>query len=304
MTDLILHHYDGSPFTQKAIKMLALKGCSWRSVITPMMAPKPDLTALTGGYRGTPVLQIGSDIYIDNFRIAQELERRQPEPSFFPNGNAGMPQAMMVWADAFFEAGLHMAIHELSSLWGDEFTRDREGVFERLDFAAVKARFPEACVDLRTHAALIDAQLSDGRAFLQGDRPGLADIHAWPTLWFTRALMPITNDLLAPFSHLPRFEANMAALGEGKRQEITAAEAHAVARDTLPARGLAVDARDPLKLAAGQNVRVAPVSSRRGDSAGILVGLSLDEVVIRHTSAEAGDLHVHFPRLGYEVKPA
>jgi hypothetical protein len=36
--------------------MLAIKGLDWRSVTTSMMPPKDDLIALTGGYRGTPVL--------------------------------------------------------------------------------------------------------------------------------------------------------------------------------------------------------------------------------------------------------
>jgi glutathione S-transferase len=95
----------------------------------------------------------------------------------------------------------------------------------------------------------------------------------------------------------------MAGLGEGKRQEITAAEAHGVARAAPPAGFFAVDRGDPLKLVSGQKVTVAPVSSRRGEATGILKGLSLDEVVICHTSAEAGDVYVHFPRLGYEVTP-
>ena len=71
MTDLILHSYDASPFTQRALKLLAIKGLTWRSVTTPMMPPKDDLLALTGGYRGTPVLQIGADVYIDSQRIAR-----------------------------------------------------------------------------------------------------------------------------------------------------------------------------------------------------------------------------------------
>jgi glutathione S-transferase len=73
MTDIILHHYDASPFTQKALRMLGLKKLEWRSVETPMLLPKPDLVCLTGGYRGTPVMQIGADIYIDSQRIAREL---------------------------------------------------------------------------------------------------------------------------------------------------------------------------------------------------------------------------------------
>jgi glutathione S-transferase len=81
MTELILHSYDASPFTQRALKLLAIKGLEWRSVTTPMMPPKDDLLALTGGYRGTPVLQIGADIYIDSQRIAAELEARFPQPT-------------------------------------------------------------------------------------------------------------------------------------------------------------------------------------------------------------------------------
>ncbi|MEY2920673.1 MAG: hypothetical protein RL261_1978, partial [Pseudomonadota bacterium] len=78
MTELILHHYDASPFTQRVLRMLGIKGLEWRSVTTPMMPPKDDLLALTGGYRGTPVLQIGADVYIDSQRIARELETRYP----------------------------------------------------------------------------------------------------------------------------------------------------------------------------------------------------------------------------------
>jgi Glutathione S-transferase, N-terminal domain len=44
--------------------------------------PKPDLTALTGGYRKTPVLQIGADIYCDSQLIMRELERRYPSRAF------------------------------------------------------------------------------------------------------------------------------------------------------------------------------------------------------------------------------
>ncbi len=70
----ILHHYDASPFSQKAQKMLGIKGLTWQSVEMPMTAPKPELEALTGGYRGTPVLQLGADFYVDNVAIAEALD--------------------------------------------------------------------------------------------------------------------------------------------------------------------------------------------------------------------------------------
>lgn len=82
MADIILHHYGTSPYSEKVRLGLGLKGLAWASVEIPVIMPKPDLTALTGGYRKTPVLQIGADIYCDSQLIMRELERRQPSPSF------------------------------------------------------------------------------------------------------------------------------------------------------------------------------------------------------------------------------
>ncbi|HEX7373600.1 MAG TPA: glutathione S-transferase N-terminal domain-containing protein, partial [Steroidobacteraceae bacterium] len=161
MTDLILHSYDASPFTQRALKMLAIKRLAWRGVTTPMMPPKPDLIALTGGYRGTPVLQIGADLYIDSQRIARELEQRHPEPSLFPGGNAGLGYAAVKWADAFFRAGLNLAIATTSTLWPPEFRQDRQGLFPDIDFDGIDA--DHARSQLRAHAHFVEQQLADGR---------------------------------------------------------------------------------------------------------------------------------------------
>ena len=83
-TDLILHHYDFSNYSEKVRLALGYKGLDWCSVIIPPVAPKPDLTPLTGGYRRTPVLQVGADIYCDTRLILAELERRKPQPTLFP----------------------------------------------------------------------------------------------------------------------------------------------------------------------------------------------------------------------------
>ncbi|MEI6459953.1 MAG: glutathione S-transferase N-terminal domain-containing protein, partial [Pseudomonadota bacterium] len=97
MSDLILHHFDLSPFAEKVRLMLGLKQLSWRSVEIPMVMPKPDLVALTGGYRKTPVLQIGADVYCDTRLIARELERRYPSPSLFPHGGGALVEALSAW---------------------------------------------------------------------------------------------------------------------------------------------------------------------------------------------------------------
>jgi glutathione S-transferase len=301
--DIILHHYDASPFTQKAIKMLAIKGARWRSVIQPMIAPKPDLVALTGGYRGTPVMQIGADVYVDSQMIAAELERRIPAPTLFPGG-AGVARMLSDFGEAYFRAGLDIAIRELSPQWDRDFYRDRDAVFPDIDFAEREARFPDACARLRAGAALIDAQLADGRAFLMGAAPGLADIQVYVVNWFTRAAFSFVEDLFSQFRRLKPWEARMAALGEGTRTEATAATAFDAARNAVSTTSPLIDKDDPLGFTTGARVRVSPLTSSRGESIGDLVALTAEEVAIRPESAAFKSVVVHFPRLGYAVTRA
>ena len=300
MTNLILHSYDGSPFTQRVLKMLAIKRARWRWVETPMMMPKDDLVALTGGYRGTPVLQIGADIYIDSQRIARELENRIPQPTLFPGGGAGLDYAMVKWADAFFRAGLHMAIGLTSPGWPPEFRADRQKLFPDIDFAKVDVEHAQS--QLRAHASLIDLQLEDGRAFLGGDAPGLLDIHAWTVPWFARPWMPVVNELLAAFPRMTAWEARVAALGDGERQPIPCEEAFAVARAGKPLPGT-VEPGDAQALKAGEVVEVGPEEEmRRGDVRGAIVAASASEIAVRRSDPRCGDVVVHFPRLGYRVR--
>jgi len=288
MTDIIVHHYDASPFTQKVLRMLGLKGLAWRSVEMPMIMPKPDLVCLTGGYRGTPVMQIGADIYIDTQCIARELERRFAEPTFFPGADRGLAYALVKWSDQFFQAGLTMALAILGPDWDPAFREDRQALFPNVDFANQDREVEHAMAQLRASAALLDAQLADGRAFLTGDEPGLVDIQAFGVPWFTRAAMPVTDTLMARFSNLPAWEARVAKLGQGQREEIPVAEAHAEARNADPDLSAEIDPDDPQNLQAGLRVSIAADA--------------LEIAVHRHTD-DLGDLVVHFPRLGYRVTP-
>ena len=80
-----------SPVSEKVRVVLGLKGLAWKSVEIPRLPPKPNLMPLTGGYRLTPVMQIGADVYSDTKCIIRELERRFPEPPLFPGGAHGLP---------------------------------------------------------------------------------------------------------------------------------------------------------------------------------------------------------------------
>lgn len=304
MTDLILHHYDASPFTQRALRMLGLKGLAWRSVQMPMMPPKDDLVALTGGYRGTPVLQVGAELYVDSQRIARKLEELHPSPSLFPPGEAGLQLALVKWSDQFFRTGLRLVLGALADQWPEPFRRDREHLFPDIDFATVGAESAHWRSQYRAHAWLLEQQLADGRPWLAGAAPSLADIHAHPFVAMLRGALPaVAAELLDDFAALGAWERRMQEIGEGRRTEIDVATAHAVARAASVPWTVDVDPRDAQGLPAGITVEVQPDDTQRGGSTGELVILRPNEVAIRRSDERVGTVIVHFPRLGYRVRP-
>ena len=81
MPEILLDQCASSPLAEKIRVCFGIKGLAWGAVDDPVIMPKPELIALTGGYRRIPVMQVGADIYCDSQRIVRELERRFPEPT-------------------------------------------------------------------------------------------------------------------------------------------------------------------------------------------------------------------------------
>src|SRR5215472_13836174 len=121
--DIIFHHYPTSPFSEKIRLAFGIKHLAWRSVEIPNMMPKPDLIPLTGGYRKTPVMQIGADIYCDTQIILRELERRFPSPSVFPHGK-GLPYGLGFWTDrTVFMASVPIIFGEIGHMVPEAFKK-------------------------------------------------------------------------------------------------------------------------------------------------------------------------------------
>ena len=303
MSEPILHHFDWSPYAEKVRVLLGIKGLAWRSVQIPMVMPKPDLTALTGGYRKTPVLQVGADVYCDTSCIARELEARWPEPTLFPDAGRGLALALATWADRFFEpgAGLSMGLNDELP---PDLLQDRREFFSHMDFSTFAERTPHMFGQALAHAELVEDQLADGRAFLAGDRPGLVDATAYYVLWMLRGFIAAMPTLLQPCRRVAAWEQRVRALGHGRRSDIEAAEALEVARASTPTTGSGVAADDPSHLQAGQRVTVTPDDYGKVAVAGDLVTLDRHRVSIRRRDERAGEVVVHFPRIGYVVAAA
>src|SRR4051794_21995404 len=100
MSDLILHHYATSPFAEKIRLVLGHKGLPWQSVTMPMIMPKPDLQALTGGYRRAPVRRGGGDISAPPALFGAVLAPPRPPPSLSPPHLKGAARILAQWADS------------------------------------------------------------------------------------------------------------------------------------------------------------------------------------------------------------
>ena len=62
--------------------------------------PKPDVVALTGGYRRTPFMQIGADVYCDSALMCRVIDRLAPEPPLYPAATRGLAEIVAQWADS------------------------------------------------------------------------------------------------------------------------------------------------------------------------------------------------------------
>jgi len=302
MTDIILHHYDTSPYAEKVRTGLGLKGLAWASVELPQIMPKPNLTALTGGYRKTPVLQIGADIYCDSQLIMRELERRHPTPSFYPAGR-GAADALAWWAEkTMFLPAVSIAFAKRPEVLPKGFLEDRAKFSGRnIDPVVMLAAVPNQLDQLRAHFDWLDQTLADGRSFLQGRAVGLSDLAAYHPVWYLRQNFGSAAPPLDGFPRLLSWAKRVAAIGHGRRSPMTSEQALDVARTATSIAKASTDAKDPIGRKPGQVVSVTPDDTGRDPVIGELVTSSIDEIVVRRRDPAIGEVCVHFPRAGFVV---
>lgn len=307
MSDIIMHQYPLSPFSEKVRLALGLKGLSYHSVTVPVWMPKPDLLPLTGGYRRAPVMQVGADVYCDTLMILRAIERMHPEPSLYPGESAGLASAVGWWAEKFT---FMPAVCLVTSLVGEHFPT--ELIEERKPFfgmdlskAATLKDQPLNRQRLHAHLAWLAQMLHDGRQFLLGNAPSAADLAAYHPIWFALRNAGAAAEAMLPMAPLRAWYGRVGAFGHGNPAEMSGADALTIARQSEPAApGFKSAASDPSGCAVGDQVTVTPDDSGRDPVAGELVACCTEEVVIRRADALVGDIHVHFPRAGFDLLPA
>jgi len=299
--DILFHQYDSSPFSEKVRVCLGVKKLAWAAVDQPVIMPKPELVALTGGYRRIPVMQIGADIYCDSQLIVRELERRFPEPTLFPQGDHGLAHANAMWSDRMvFQAAVAIIFGGLGDKVPAAFVKDRTALSGRsFDPAAMQAAVPHMQAQMRAHIALLSDQLADGRMFLSGDRAGLVDANAYYNLWFIRSAFPPAASLFDSMPHVPEWMNRVDAIGHGERSAMSRKDALDIARTTEPMASTVAPREAELE---GKRVTVAADDYGRDAVNGLLVGSSEHHISISREDSQTGQVVVHFPRIGFSVQ--
>ena len=314
--EFILHHYPESPFAEKIRSILGYKGVSYQSVIIPIIMPKPDVVALTGGYRKTPLLQIGADIYCDTALIAKVIDHHYPELPIYPQNQKIGALTMAQWSDQNLFRIAVMVAFQPRGIATNKILQDEE---KRQKFLTERAEFRKGPVELGVtldvaqthflaHLHRLEDQFSAIEPFLFGDSPCIADFSTYHCLWFVFE-NPGLRDIFKPFPTLLAWMTRMRAFGNGHASDLSSSAALDIARasqpDPISRPGAGNEEGDVCEeeVVPGNEVEVVPTDYGIDPVRGTLLVSSYEEIVIRRKSDTLGETHIHFPRMGFRISP-
>lgn len=307
---IYLHHYPASLFSEKIRLLLGHYALSWQSVEISSIMPRPELMPLSGGYRRTPVLQIGANVYADTKIICSALARHVGDDSLYAHGFAAHRAAD--WADAqlfrvtvalnFRPEALSVMMSQFSAAEAAAFAKDREELTGGQPIASLSA---DAALAYLSHIlAELEVDVTRSGAYLFGEQPSIADFSVYHNLWFL-SNNPVNAPLLAPYAGVKNWFDRMTAIGHGDMCHSDGAAALTAALQAEPVLPqLDLDTAPGFEFSLGDTVSVTPVDYGCVPVTGTLVGYDHAEVVIERTTSATGSLYNHFPQAGFEVQSA
>jgi glutathione S-transferase len=317
MSNIILHHYPTSPFSEKIRLVLGYKNLNWQSVIIPAIMPKPDVLVLTGGSRKTPFMQIGADIYCDSALICDVLEKIQPEPTLYPVHHKGAARIVAQWADTtLFWASMAYNFSPAGSaqMFGIDSPQATEAIANAKLFAEDRAkmrsgmpRLPaaDAAASYKSYLRRI-ANMLDESPFLMGDKPCIADFAVYHPLWFTRHRTPVMAGIFDATPNVLTWMDRMAAIGHAQSSRLNAIDSIAICATNTPAiiENTSKNSifQDEHGIPLGSTVTIASESFGPEPTQGELVAATRMHYTLRRHDERVGEVHVHFPRIGFLLK--
>lgn len=301
MSDIILHHYPLSPFSEKTRKLLAYLDLPWQSVEESAFLPRPELMEMTGGYRRIPVMQRGADIYCDTRLICRLLSEQADKEHLYANKDS---VALAEWSDTrLFQVALTAAMGlQILGKFRDYFSfsdamkmladRIKMGKGANMPKLGPKQAKQELQVFLK------ETENNLNSAYLFGDEPTIADFSSYHPLYFGQVLMGA--GYMDDFPKLLAWLNRMQTLGDGHSTPMSQGMATQIAADSKPA-----PLPEPVELGEfkiGDPVEIAPSDYGVSPSIGTLAGSDAQSWTLHRQTLHCGDLHVHYPKTGYRIE--
>ena len=277
-----------------------LKGLDWVSVIQPMTAPKPFVEPLTSGFRRTPVLQIGADVFCDTLAIAMELDRRAGEPAALPEASAAEIHIHATWAERVLMWPTARYVTALNAeRLGADFFADRDAMRGHAPPGAEELCHgpPHDRAQLQLMLGWLEGLLADGRDWLLGGAPNLGDFSVYQRLWWLQAFDGRAGDVCwrDGWRRPPGWR--------GSPPTVMGAAARPRPRPRSPP-----PAREPRPLAPagdgleGRRVEIGTEDFAPDPVQGRVVRATAETITLARADDRVGRVQVHFPRLGYRVR--
>lgn len=308
MTSLILHHYPQSPVAHKVRMTLGLSGAIWQSVEIPRLPPKPLLTPLTAGYRRTPILQIGADIYCDSQNIALAIDQTGPPNSLFPAHSYGMSMVVSNWAETvLFDLAVRVVLTNALGEAPEEFIHDRGSLYFGANWTedGLHAALPSVLQELQAALGFVEAHLSaqDG-VYINGKFACYGDASLGYICWFLRGRWAEGANFLTAFPALCALEAALETTSDGAMEKLDATAALDIAKAATPQSPTGMHNASG-NLTIGQRIVIRPKGQTADpDVTGTLRFCDDLRISIDHYDERIGDVAVHFPVQGYMITPA
>ncbi|KAK5107483.1 hypothetical protein LTR62_001101 [Meristemomyces frigidus] len=320
----VLFLWSFSPWSNKIVAYLALRGIPYARCEQPIVLPRPDLEALGVNYRRVPVISLGRDIYCDSLLCIEKLEEIYPGSeggykalSAQNNTEFALEKLLEKWTDVVvFKPAAAVIPTSLDLMKDPAFQKDREELWGRSwSPEAQEALRPAALADMRAMFQFLENVLSDGRQWILGsNEPRLADIHScWIFDWLFQLPGAFPEEFFSkqqfPKTHAWRDRYN-AAIAEAKEDapKPDELEGKDAVKQILSAdfvdRDIRVEA-DPSGLKEGQEVDMFPNDTgyTRKDS-GRLIKLTASEAVVSTKSKQDGqEMRIHYPRWNFTIVP-
>ena len=200
--DIVLFTYDISVYGRKVEWYLIVRHLPYSKCAVRNRLPREQLEELGIKYRRIPILAIGRDVYCDSKLIIDKLEQLYPENKL--GSSEPFEQAIEYLIENWInDAGPFLRTASLipptSEVMNDpEWIKDRTemtgNAFNKDVLASLR---PDGLVHHRMYWPFLEEKLlGDGRKYVMGDTPGLADVHGlWVWDWVLQDKMNMVEFL-------------------------------------------------------------------------------------------------------------